>query len=106
MKNGGKLLFHFVQMGPADRYPNQDVLEVHFFHIFLSFSINLGLGGDLKGDWVQTGGAVLVQKGGNLLRHFTQSGPGDHLSNKDILKVCFVDVLFYYICLPMARNHL
>ncbi|XP_035450890.1 prostamide/prostaglandin F synthase isoform X2 [Spodoptera frugiperda] len=29
VKNGGKLLFHFVQMGPADRYPNQDVLE-HF----------------------------------------------------------------------------
>ncbi|XP_053620639.1 prostamide/prostaglandin F synthase-like isoform X2 [Plodia interpunctella] len=46
----------------------------------------MGLGGDLKGDWVQTGGALLVQKGGNLLRHFVQTGPGDHLSNLDILK--------------------
>ncbi|XP_026746236.1 prostamide/prostaglandin F synthase-like isoform X1 [Trichoplusia ni] len=46
----------------------------------------LGLGGDTKGDWVQVGGAVLVQKGGNVLRHFVQSGPADHLSNKDILK--------------------
>lgn len=46
----------------------------------------MGLGGDLKGDWVQTGGAVLVQKGGNLLQHFSQSGPADHLSNLDILK--------------------
>ncbi|KAG6444132.1 hypothetical protein O3G_MSEX003205 [Manduca sexta] len=46
----------------------------------------MGLGGDLKGDWVQTGGAVLVEKGGKLLRHFQQSGPSDHLSNLDILK--------------------
>lgn len=47
---------------------------------------SMGLGGDLKGDWVQTGGAVLVEKGGNLLRHFVQTGPGDHLPNLDILK--------------------
>ncbi|XP_072933852.1 prostamide/prostaglandin F synthase-like isoform X2 [Epargyreus clarus] len=47
---------------------------------------SLGLGGDLKGDWVQTGGALLVEKGGNLLRHFSQQGPSDHLSNEDILK--------------------
>uniref|UniRef100_A0A2A4J1N5 Uncharacterized protein n=1 Tax=Heliothis virescens TaxID=7102 RepID=A0A2A4J1N5_HELVI len=46
----------------------------------------MGLGGDLKGDWVQTGGAVLVEKGGKLLRHFVQTGPGDHLSNKEILQ--------------------
>lgn len=48
---------------------------------------SMGLGGDLKGDWVQTGGLLLVEKGGNLLRHFTQTGPSDHLSNKDILKL-------------------
>ena len=46
----------------------------------------MGLGGDLKGDWVQTGGALLVEKGGNLLHNFVQTGPGDHLSNLDILK--------------------
>ncbi|XP_073966027.1 prostamide/prostaglandin F synthase-like isoform X1 [Choristoneura fumiferana] len=46
----------------------------------------MGLGGDLKGDWVQTGGALLVEKGGNVLKHFVQTGPGDHYSNQDILK--------------------
>ncbi|KAJ0170564.1 hypothetical protein K1T71_013935 [Dendrolimus kikuchii] len=46
----------------------------------------MGLGGDLKGDWVQTGGALLVEKGGKVLQHFVQTGPGDHLPNVDILK--------------------
>ncbi|KAM3968725.1 prostamide/prostaglandin F synthase [Aphomia sociella] len=46
----------------------------------------MGLGGDLKGDWVQTGGALLVEKGGILRRHFVQHGPGDHLPNEEILK--------------------
>lgn len=36
---------------------------------------------------MQTGGALLVGKGGNLQREFIQTGPGDHLSNLDILKV-------------------
>ncbi|CAH2098671.1 unnamed protein product [Euphydryas editha] len=48
---------------------------------------SMGLGGDLKGDWVQTGGALFVEKGGKVLRHFSQTGPSDHLSNKDILKL-------------------
>ncbi|XP_034837635.1 prostamide/prostaglandin F synthase-like isoform X1 [Maniola hyperantus] len=48
---------------------------------------SLGVGGDLKGDWVQTGGALLVGQGGELLRHFTQTGPSDHLSNKEILQL-------------------
>lgn len=48
---------------------------------------SMGLSGDLKGDWVQTGGALLVGKGGKVLRHFAQTGPSDHLSNKDILKL-------------------
>ncbi|CAB3245125.1 unnamed protein product [Arctia plantaginis] len=46
----------------------------------------MGLGGDYKGDWGQTGGALLVGKGGNLLRQFVQTGPADHLSNLEILK--------------------
>lgn len=48
----------------------------------------LDLGGDLKGDWVQVGGALVVEKGGNVLRHFVQTGPGQHLPNLEILKVC------------------
>ncbi|KAL4703903.1 hypothetical protein ACJJTC_013080 [Scirpophaga incertulas] len=52
----------------------------------LSKGQDMGLGGDLKGDWGQTGGAVLVEKGGKLLTYFAQTGPGDHLPNLDILK--------------------
>ncbi|XP_047508878.1 prostamide/prostaglandin F synthase-like isoform X1 [Pieris napi] len=48
----------------------------------------MGLGGDMKGDWVQTGGMLLVEKGGKLINHFKQTGPSDHLSNEEILK-CF-----------------
>lgn len=69
--------------------PNTDILEVIFFTYFVLF-VGIGLGGDTKGDWVQVGGAVLVQRGGNVLRHFVQTGPADHLSNKDILKVCII----------------
>ncbi|XP_038217127.1 prostamide/prostaglandin F synthase-like [Zerene cesonia] len=46
----------------------------------------MGLGGDMKGDWVQTGGALLVEKGGKVVSHFKQTGPSDHLSNEEILK--------------------
>ncbi|XP_045533060.1 prostamide/prostaglandin F synthase-like isoform X1 [Pieris brassicae] len=48
----------------------------------------MGLGGDTKGDWVQTGGMLLIEKGGKLINHFKQNGPSDHLSNEEILK-CF-----------------
>ncbi|XP_063835454.1 prostamide/prostaglandin F synthase-like [Ostrinia nubilalis] len=47
---------------------------------------SMGLGGDLKGDWVQTGGALMMEKGGKVLHHFAQQGPGEHMSNLDILK--------------------
>ncbi|KAL0810355.1 hypothetical protein ABMA28_010504 [Loxostege sticticalis] len=46
----------------------------------------MGLGGDIRGDGVQTGGALLVGKGGKVLHHFTQTGPAEHMSNYDILK--------------------
>ncbi|KAL0810353.1 hypothetical protein ABMA28_010503 [Loxostege sticticalis] len=52
----------------------------------ISIGRSLGLGGDIRGDWVQTGGALLIQKGGKVLHHFTQTGPGEHMSNYDILK--------------------
>lgn len=47
---------------------------------------NVDVGGDLKGDLVQTGGAILVRDG-DLIHHFVQKGPGDHLANFEILKV-------------------
>ncbi|XP_050358209.1 prostamide/prostaglandin F synthase-like [Nymphalis io] len=48
---------------------------------------SMGLGGDLKGDWVQTGGALFVEKGGKVIRHFVQTGPSEHMPNEDILKL-------------------
>ncbi|XP_061725167.1 prostamide/prostaglandin F synthase-like [Cydia pomonella] len=47
---------------------------------------SMDLGGDLKGDWVQTGGALLVKKGGEVAKHFVQTGPAEHYPNKDILQ--------------------
>ena len=49
----------------------------------------LGLGGDLKGDGYQNGGALVVEKGGEktLLQYVQKSAP-EHASNEDILKVC------------------
>jgi len=52
----------------------------------LSKSRQLSLGGDLKGDGLQNGGALIVGKEGNLLTHFIQNGPAEHMSNSAILK--------------------
>ncbi|XP_041985770.1 prostamide/prostaglandin F synthase-like isoform X2 [Aricia agestis] len=52
----------------------------------MSKSSSMDLGGDLKGDWVQTGGALLVKEGGKDVHHFIQTGPADHMDNVDILK--------------------
>jgi prostamide/prostaglandin F2alpha synthase len=46
----------------------------------------LGLGGDLKGDGYQNGGALVVGKGGETLLHYVQEGAPDHVSNADVLK--------------------
>lgn len=41
MRKGGKVVLHFVQIGPADRLTEVDVLEVLFLRIFLSFLLLL-----------------------------------------------------------------
>lgn len=46
-----------------------------------------GVQGNLKGDGLQNGGALIVEKGGKVLRHFVQVGPAENLSNVEILKV-------------------
>ncbi|CAL1284630.1 unnamed protein product [Larinioides sclopetarius] len=45
------------------------------------------LGGDLKGDYYQVGGALVVKKGGEkvLLNH-KQESLADHVDNKEVLK--------------------
>lgn len=49
-------------------------------------SRHLGIDGNLKGDALQYGGALIVGKGGSLLSHFVQNGPAQHMSNAAILK--------------------
>ncbi|KAJ2943051.1 hypothetical protein O0L34_g18740 [Tuta absoluta] len=46
----------------------------------------MGLPNNYRGDWGQTGGMLLVGKGGTLKQNFVQNGPADHLSNLEILK--------------------
>ena len=41
----------------------------------------------MKGDGLQNGGVLVVEKGGKLLYSFTQVNPAEHASNDDILKV-------------------
>lgn len=53
----------------------------------ISKSRKLQVPGNLSGDGLQTGGALIVGKGGNLLYEFKQTGPADHLSNSKILEV-------------------
>ena len=48
----------------------------------------LGLGGDIKGDGYQNGGAIVVEAGGEkTLLHFVQKEAPDHVSNAEVLKV-------------------
>lgn len=48
------------------------------------------LGGDLRGDGLQNGGALIVKKGGEVLFSFKQDRPAEHISNEkfaEILKI-------------------
>lgn len=47
----------------------------------------LQIPGNYAGDGLQTGGALIVGKGGNILFEFKQNGPADHLPNKKILEI-------------------
>ena len=54
----------------------------------------LGLGGDMKGDGYQNGGALVVEKGGvgQPLLIYVQKEAPDHVSNADILKALGIQV--------------
>lgn len=53
----------------------------------LSKSRQLQVPGNLAGDGLQTGGALLVRKGGEVVYEFKQNGPADHLPNSKILEL-------------------
>jgi len=44
------------------------------------------VGGDMKGDGMQTGGTMVVEKGGKTLLTFKQDGPADHVDPAAVLK--------------------
>ncbi len=52
----------------------------------------LNLGGDIKGDGFQNGGALVVEKGGSktLMQYVQQAAP-DHVSNEEVLKVSRIE---------------
>lgn len=45
----------------------------------------LSIGGNLAGDGYQTGGTLVVDKGGKVLLEFKQDGPADHVENSAVL---------------------
>jgi len=45
-----------------------------------------GIGGNLKGDGMQTGGSIVVAAGGQVLLTYTQQSTGDHVALEDVLK--------------------
>jgi prostamide/prostaglandin F2alpha synthase len=47
----------------------------------------VNVGGDMKGDGLQNGGALIVGPGGKMLLSFRQEGPAEHISNSKILQV-------------------
>ena len=42
--------------------------------------------GDLKGDAMQNGGTIIVEKGGKLLLKYVQENPAEHIELTDVLK--------------------
>ena len=46
----------------------------------------IGVGGDVKGDGFQYGGALVIDKNGKLLLEYKQEDAADHVSAEDVLK--------------------
>ena len=46
----------------------------------------IGVGGDMKGDGFQNGGALVIDKNGKLLLEYKQEDAADHVSAEDVLK--------------------
>jgi len=49
------------------------------------------VGGDMKGDGMQTGGTMVIEKGGKTLLSFKQDGPADHVDPADVLKALGIE---------------
>ncbi|CAB3364056.1 Hypothetical predicted protein [Cloeon dipterum] len=51
------------------------------------------VGGDMKGDGLQNGGALIVGPGGKLLYSFKQDGPAEQVPNSKILEACNCNIV-------------
>ncbi|ESO85158.1 hypothetical protein LOTGIDRAFT_235844 [Lottia gigantea] len=69
----------------------------NFFNIFpalftkksrdaISESKQQNVGGNFKGDGMQTGGTYVLEKGGNVLLEYKQDNPADHVDPNEVLK--------------------
>lgn len=52
-----------------------------------------GIKGNFSGDLMQTGGMLIVKKGGEVLLDFKQKDASDHLENETILKTLGIDAV-------------
>nr|CAB3265206.1 prostamide/prostaglandin F synthase-like [Phallusia mammillata] len=50
-----------------------------------------GISGDIRGDWYQMGGLLVIRKGGEVLLNFKQQKGSDHVENPEILKALGID---------------
>jgi len=50
-----------------------------------------GIPGNFKGDGMQSGGTLVIEKGGKVLLSHKQKNPGDHVELKDILESLGID---------------
>lgn len=49
------------------------------------------VGGDMKGDGMQNGGTMVIEKGGKTLLTFKQEGPADHVDPAEVLKALGIE---------------
>jgi len=56
-----------------------------------SMAKKMNLGGNLKGDGFQLGGALIVDVGGKTLYSYVQEDAADHIENEKVLQVLGID---------------
>ncbi|XP_077301985.1 prostamide/prostaglandin F synthase-like [Arctopsyche grandis] len=99
----GKFFDGDLYLSDKDAYKNLGFKRFSYINVAMSMiwtqtrnaiskSKTMNVSGDLKGDGLQNGGALIVGKDGKILKHFIQDGPADHISNEDILKILNIEV--------------
>ena len=71
-------------------------VKLHNYFVLINFncfpqSNATGIPGNFKGDGMQSGGTLVIEKGGKVLLSHKQKNPGDHVELKDILESLGID---------------